>query len=197
MATTAAPYGLRPMNAIGGRVYSGSTTMYPITSGLATNIFYGDIVFIDANGVIQRIATVGSAAAVFPVGTIGVFMGCSYTDANQGFLQNQMWPTGQVAADAQAYVVDDPDVRFQVQCSATAAQTALLSNCPIVLGAGSTATGNSTISLNIAGAAAGATLGLKIIGFSDSVDSVVGDAFTDVIVKFNPSSHAMLTGTGL
>tara|TARA_R100001377_G_scaffold56325_1_gene33500 strand:+ start:8134 stop:8649 length:516 start_codon:yes stop_codon:yes gene_type:complete len=171
--------------------------MYPITSGLATGIFYGDIVFIDANGVIQRIATVGSAGAVFPVGTIGVFQGCSYTDANQGFLQNQNWPAGQVAADAQAYVVDDPAVRFQVQCTAAAAQTTLLSNCPIVLNAGNVATGNSTFSLNIAGAAAGAGLGLKIIGFVDSVDSTVGDAFTDVIVKFNPSSHAMLTGTGL
>ena len=39
-----APYGLKPINLIGGQVFAGSTRMYPIQYGLATDIFYGDFI---------------------------------------------------------------------------------------------------------------------------------------------------------
>jgi hypothetical protein len=37
MATTAAPYGLRPINLIGGQSFAGSTRLLPIVSGQTTN----------------------------------------------------------------------------------------------------------------------------------------------------------------
>ena len=36
-----APYGLKPINLIGGQVFAGSTRALPIQYGYATNIFYG------------------------------------------------------------------------------------------------------------------------------------------------------------
>ena len=51
-----APYGLKPINLIGGQVFAGSTREYPIPYGYSTNIFYGDIVGLTRGGV-QRLCT--------------------------------------------------------------------------------------------------------------------------------------------
>ena len=52
MATTATPYGLRPINEVSGLPYAGATRKLPIASGYGTNIFYGSIVIINATGTI-------------------------------------------------------------------------------------------------------------------------------------------------
>ena len=82
MATTAAPYGLRPINLIGGQLFAGSTRQIKIASGYASNIFFGDIVALSSSGVIVKVTNVGSAADQFPAGVVGVFLGCTYTDPN-------------------------------------------------------------------------------------------------------------------
>ena len=41
------------------------------------------------------------------------------------------------------------------------------------------------------------TIAFKIIDFVNSTTSSVGDAKTDVLVKFNPKSHAYSNGTGI
>jgi hypothetical protein len=38
------PYGLKPVNLVGGRVFAGSTRMFPIKQAYATNLFNGDAV---------------------------------------------------------------------------------------------------------------------------------------------------------
>ena len=78
MALTSTPYGLRPINAIGGRPFSGSTRQLPITTGYATAIANGDIVQVAANGTVTKVTEVGTNAAAFPAGTVGIFLGCSY-----------------------------------------------------------------------------------------------------------------------
>ena len=50
MATTATPYGLRPINEVSGTPYAGATRKLPIASGYGTNIFYGSVVIINATG---------------------------------------------------------------------------------------------------------------------------------------------------
>ena len=197
MALTSTPYGLRPINAIGGRSFAGSTRQLPITSGFNTAIANGDIVQVAANGTITKVTEVGTNAAAFPAGTIGVFLGCSYTDTVRGFTQNNQWPAGQVATDATAYICDDPNALFQIQADAAVAQTLMHSNCAVNQTAPDTANGNSRISLDVATAAVTATIAFKIVDFVDAPGSAVGDAFTDVIVKFNPSSHAYTAGLGL
>ena len=197
MALTSTPYGLRPINAIGGRSFAGSTRQLPITSGFNTAIANGDLVAVAANGTIVKVTVVGNNANPFPTGTVGIFLGCSYTDAVSGFIQNNQWPAGQVAADAQAYICDDPNALFQIQADAAVAQTLMHSNFAVNQTAGDTANGNSRISLDVATAAATATIAFKLVDFVNAPGSAVGDAFTDVIVKFNPSSHAYTAGLGL
>jgi hypothetical protein len=114
----AAPYGLKPINLIGGQVFAGSTREYAIPYGYATSIFYGDIVGL-TRGNVQRL-TVETGT----LGTVtGVFLGCSYTNPTTKQKQfAQYWPAGTLAGDAVAIVCDDPDTVFKaVVCSATTA----------------------------------------------------------------------------
>ena len=91
MSTIAAPYGLKPVNLIGGQPYAGSTRQLKIASGYDSNLFNGQIVAIHTDGTIILMPSIGSAADPFDAGTIGVFVGCTYTDPNSGnivFRQN-------------------------------------------------------------------------------------------------------------
>jgi hypothetical protein len=201
MAAVSSPYGLKAVNHLGGTPYAGSTRMYPIASGYGFNLYNGSIVSVVAAGTIEFTAAVGTAAAPFQAGTVGVFVGCTYTDPNSGnIVFRQNWPASTVAADALAYVVDDPAVIFQVQADATVAATALGTCCSILAqttNTGSTVTGNSTTAVNAATLSVNQDA-FKIVGFVDSPTSTVGDAFTDLLVKFNPvAQHAYTSGAGI
>lgn len=112
------PYGLLPTNLIGGRVFAGSTRMIPIASGYTTGVsggglFYGDIVKFTNTGTLITSGLAYNSAASETGGTLGVFLGCEYTPAGGplfGKQRYQYWANGTVAADAVAYVCDDPDV---------------------------------------------------------------------------------------
>ena len=198
MATTAAPYGLRPINLIGGQQFAGSTRQLKIASGYAANIFFGDVVAIGVDGTIVKVTNVGTNADPFPAGTVGVFLGCAYTSPTLGyFLNSQYWPTGTVASDAVAYVCDDPDTLFQIQADAAVTQTMLGSNFGVNQTAGSTVTGDSKVSLDVGTRGTGATIGLRLVDFVNGPFSTVGDAFTDCIVKFNFGIHTYYNGTGV
>ena len=191
MAASAAPYGLRPINLIGGRPFSGSTRQIKIASGYAVNIFHGDIVKLVAAGVVEK--DTGTTACT----PVGVFMGCVFTDpTSEQKTFKQYWPASTVASDAYAYVVDAPDVLFQIQGDAAVAQTTLGSNFAIVQTAGSTSTGNSKVALDASTTASTATLPLRLVDFVDGPDSAVGDAFTDCIVKWN-AGHQYGNTTGV
>jgi hypothetical protein len=200
MASTATPYGLKPINEIGGLPYAGSTRKLPITSGFGTNLYYGAVVCIAANGTIELVTTNGDNSTHFPAGTIGVFMGCSYTDATLGFVNRQYWPTGTVASDALAFIVDDPNTLFQAQAAGSITQADLGQNTHFdavqSTSTGSTSTGNSNTALD---ATTNTTAGwaFRIVDFVDAPGSEVGDAYTDVIVKFNPGSHSYTNQTGI
>jgi len=140
-----APYGLRPVNLIGGQVFAGSTRELPITYGYATNIFYGDFVTL-VRGNLERISVTTGV-----VGTLmGVFLGCSYTNPLTKQKQfSQYWPASTLAGDAVAIVCDDPDTVFQaVMVSGTTVVTSgaramIGQNLAAVNNTGSTSTGNS------------------------------------------------------
>lgn len=188
MAKTATPYGLKAVNHVGGTPYAGSTRLLPIASGYASNLFNGQVVQIEAaTGTVGLVTTFGD-------GVIGVFVGCTYTDPSTKQLTfNNMWPTGTVAADAKAYVIDDPDVVFMAQADGAVTQADLGQNTDFAA-AQSTSTGvlingNSTSAVSSTTAVT-ATLPFRIVDFVDSPTSTVGDAFTDVLVKFNAGIHS-------
>jgi hypothetical protein len=63
------PYGLKPINLIGGQVFAGSTRMYNITYAYATDIFYGDFVAL-VRGNLERISV--------STGTVGTLVGTGW-----------------------------------------------------------------------------------------------------------------------
>ena len=194
MATTATPYGLKAVNHIGGTPYAGSTRLLPIASGYATNIYNGSVVAIVAAGTVEIVTDLGNNADAFPAGVIGVFVGCTYTDPNSGNITfSQNWPTATVTADALAYVIDDPDVVFMAQANGAVTQTDLGNNCFLAAiqatGTGVLASGVSNTAISSATAVL-ATHPFRVVDFVDSPTSTVGDAFTDLLIKFNGISHS-------
>jgi hypothetical protein len=113
--TVSAPYGLKPINLIGGQVFAGSTRELPIQYAYATNIFYGDFVVL-ARGFATR-AAVSTGTGSNQV--TGIFLGCSYTNpTTKQKTFSQYWPASTAAGDAVAIVCDDPDTVFKaVVCS--------------------------------------------------------------------------------
>ena len=205
MASTATPYGLRPVNRIDGMAYAGATSQFLIDpAGEATNLFYGQVVIIGADGYIALSTATGADVTTNNlggdgVGAIGVFVGCSYINAQGQQIYGQYYPSGTTGV-VTAYVITDPSVTFQAQLDGSGAQTVLGTNTFFAAvqstSTGSTTTGNSTSALDATVQAAAAAF--RIVGFVDMEGfSEVGDAFTDVLVKFNPSAHSYTNNVGL
>jgi hypothetical protein len=200
MAITAAPYGLKPVKRADGMPYAGATSQYLIDpAGEATNLFYGQVVIIGADGYIALATgdgsdlTTNSISGTTGVGAIGVFVGCEYTNDMGQTVQAQYYPSG--ALNGKAYVVDDPNVLFQAQLDGTGAQTVIGTNTFFAAvqstSTGSTATGNSTSALDATVQTAAAAF--RIVAHV----SPASDAFPDVLVKFNPGAHQMTNNVGL
>lgn len=200
MATTATPYGLRPVKRVDGMPYAGATSSYLIDpAGYNTNIFYGSVVIINANGYINISTATGEDITTNnlggnTLGALGVFVGCEFVNTQGQVIFSQYYPantTGVVAA----YVVDDPTVLFQAQLDGAADQSDVGANTFFAAvqstSTGSTRTGNSTSALESTTVTTAAAF--KIVGFA----SPVTDAYPDVLVKFNPSAHAFLNNVGI
>ena len=99
MANPNSPYGFIPLRHMSGN--APRANKYTIASGLAENIFTGDLCILDANGqVTPHTAT--------ETNNIGVFGGVSYTASDGEYVYSKYWPSGTVATDIIAYVYDDP-----------------------------------------------------------------------------------------
>jgi len=205
MATTASPYGLKAVNHIGGTPYAGSTRLLPIANGYASNIYNGSIVSIVVGGTVEMVTVTGNGgggtAAAFPAGTIGVFVGCTYSDPVTGNLTfSQYWPSGTAAGDAQAYIVDDPDVVFMAQANGAVTQADLGQNTHLAAvqstTTGTIPAGNSNSAVT-ATTATTAAFAFRVVDVVDSPTSAEGDAFTDLLVKFNAGVHSYNNSTGI
>ena len=185
MATSATPYGFRPIGLLGSGTWSDSIRHISIASAYDTQIFYGDAVKLVSSGTIEK------DAGTTTMTPCGIFVGCRYTDPNTSQLTfAQQWTASLVASDAFAYVVDDPDVVWQVQADGTLAQTALGNNIAVTQTAGSTSIGTSKNSVTISTLATTKTLPLRVIGFVDGPNSAVGDTYTDIVCKWNSGGDA-------
>lgn len=206
MASTATPYGLRPVKRADGLPYSGATSQYLIDpSGEATNLFSGQVVHIGNDGYIALSTATGADGTTnaFPAGTtltgsLGVFVGCEYVNAQGQLVHSQYYPSGTVAPSGtaiKAYVVDDPMVLFQAQLDGTAAQTVIGTNTFFATAqttnTGSTRTGNSTSALDAS--VVTTTAAFRIVAHV----SPASDAYPDVLVKFNPGYHSFTNAVGL
>ena len=210
MASTASPYGFKAVNELGGLPYAGSTRNIPIASGYGANIYNGSLVYVAATGYLQIATSTGADATTngFPTGTantgcLGVFVGCSYTNpSTKQKVFAQYWPTGTVATDAVGIVIDDDRTVFQVQASGIVTFAALGTNTFLSAvqstSTGSTTSGNSNTSVVLESSMVTTTAAFRVVGFVDMVGfSTVGDAYTDILVKFNPGYHSYSNAVGL
>ena len=194
--TVSAPYGLKPINLIGGQVFAGATRLLNIASGYATSIFYGDVVQIDTAGSGTIVKDTGNTTA----NPVGVFLGCSYVNSQGQTIFTQYFPantTAPTGTTITAYVADDPDQLFKVVLVAGTTvdgngltpaylgRTVIGSNAQLVQNTGSTVTGDSKVAIyTAAGATTTATLPIRIIDVVPDTANSSGN-FCEVIVKWN------------
>jgi hypothetical protein len=201
MSTTNSPYGLRPINRNDGMPYAGATSQYLInpSSGAGTNLFYGQVVLIDADGYIALSTATGADLTTnnlggSSIGAWGVFVGASYINSQGQQIYGQYYPSGTTGV-VTAYVITDPNVTFQAQLDGQVTQAALGANTFFAAAqstsTGNTRTGNSTSALESTVVTTAAAF--KIIGFA----SPLTDTYTEVFVKFNPGASAFTNAVGI
>lgn len=206
MANVASPYGLRPINLIGGQPYAGSTRELKLSTNNSAGMFAGDIIQLTAAGNPQALAATPTTSTA---GVVGVMVGARYVNpSTKQSLWGQFVPAGAITAgytEVYIQVVDDPDVLFRVQGSAAfgsltnggygaVGKNAALGN----FANGNTATGNSAVHLvvgtNGGSLASTATLAMRVV---DVVRDTINDEYPDLIVKFNAGVHSYTTSTGV
>lgn len=207
MASTSSPFGLKPINLIGGQAFNGGVIRDIKLSTNNTGEFHtGDVIQLTAAGNPQALAatiTTGTTA-----GVIGVCLGVSYVDPNLKYqIFSQYLPADAITGgytNVFIRVCDDPDQLFQIQGSAAfgsltnGASGAIGKNAALGNFGGSDTTGLSTINLvvgtNGASLADTATLAMRVV---DVVVESANDAFPDLIVKFNEGAHSYNFATGV
>jgi len=195
--SVSAPYGLLPINLIGGQVFAGATRQIPIATNSATAIFYGDVVKLDSTGYLAK--DTGTTAAT----PVGVFLGCSYTDPTFGKTFRQSYPGTTNVTDVVAYVQDDPDALFKVAVVSSGTTISSITrasvgkNSTLVQNSGNSITGNSRVAVT-ATTANTATLPVRIIDVVPETSPAGSPgSFTEVIVKWNQGMHQYLNPTGI
>ena len=204
--TISGPYGLRPVNLIGGQVFAGATRQRRIVNSSASSIGFGDPVKFDNNGCVV-VCTETTAAPT--TGFAGVFMGCTFVSAVTGQPTfSQAWISGTAIAsntNIVAYICEDPDQLFQV-CGVSGTTVVSTTsgftytdvglNVAMVANTLNTTTKDSRYAVDIASGATTQTLPLRVI------DVVPDTAFTysgtlyypEIIVKFNAAYVVQATG---
>jgi hypothetical protein len=166
--TVSAPYGYKPVNLIGGQVYAGSTRNLPIQYNSTNAIFYGDLVYLNA-GYADRITYPLNSTNT----TVGVFLGCYYTNpTTKQRLFSQYYPGGVTAGDITAIVADDPDLIIQTAVATGAATGVVGSASSLLVGnnmlgtttTGSTSTGNGTGAVISTTGSVASTAGFRVVG---------------------------------
>tara|TARA_R110000824_G_scaffold227960_1_gene415761 strand:+ start:174 stop:776 length:603 start_codon:yes stop_codon:yes gene_type:complete len=182
MSATAAPFGLRPVGNLGG-TYNGSFRQYPILSTESTRICFGDLVKLTDAGTTTTIQKDTGTTAATP---IGIFMGCRYTDLSTGQTQfTQVW-SGAAHTNGMVYVMDDPNVLFEIQADGSVNDDDIAANAALVQGTSNATLGISRVSLDISTAATTAALPIRIVDFKGGFDGdEKGTSFPIMVCKFN------------
>jgi hypothetical protein len=210
------PYGLKPLNLYGGTPFAGATRQYRIASAYDTSIFYGDPVEIVDSGTIIKSAITTARATVTTSQIIGVFLGCSYVNAQgqtifaQYFPANTAAPTGTYIT---AFVCNDPDTLFKAVIatgatandvtsgllpSSTTQYTVIGTNVALVQNSGLTTTGDSRVA--VASSATTGTLPLNVVDVVPETSYVNGSGnivFPELIVRWNFEIHTTTIASGV
>jgi len=213
--TVNAPYGLKPINLIGGLPFAGATRQIPIASSYGTAIYNGDVVQYKNDGTLiittlQAQVQAASAASTPVAGVVGVFLGCSYTNPSTGQkLYAQYYPGGISASDIVAYVSDDPNALYQVvNVTSNVADNAaggllpayvsransIGTNAELVLNTGVATTGNSRMGVFINNVTT--PLPFRVVDVITASQNSSGN-YVEFVVKFNAMYHTYNATVGI
>ena len=199
--TVSKTYGLKPVNRLDGLPYAGAIRQIPIAAGYATAILNGDTVAVNTDGYLIANTTSNSGDSV------GVLVGCSYTNSSGQFTNGQYYPASQSTSTQLAFgfVVDDPNAVFRVAASSgqttvpTAfSRTLVGSNVALSINTGSTNTGDSYYGIDGASAGTTATLPIRVIDVvpdtATGPANVAATTYFEFLVKFNLHQYTDTTG---
>lgn len=194
-------YGFKPVNRLDGLPYAGAIRQIPIAAGYATAILNGDTVAVNTDGYLIANTTSNSGDSV------GVLVGCSYTNSSGQFTNGQYYPASQSTSTQLAFgfVVDDPNAVFRVAATSgqtttpTAFSRALVgSNVALSVNTGSTTTGDSYYGIDGASAGTTATLPIRVVDVvpdtATGAANVAATTYYEFLVKFNLHQYNDTTG---
>jgi hypothetical protein len=178
MSSTSAPFGLRPISHVSGYGTRGSRAIPGgIATGYATAIYENQPVKFATDG---TIAPVSATSDDF----IGVFVGVEWTDSEGRRKVSNRWTASTAGTEIIAYVVDDPNMEYEIQADGSLAQTALMDQLNFTnLSSGSTVTGFSSATANATPVGAGNQGQLRVVGLGNAIDNAWGDSYTVVRVQ--------------
>ena len=190
------PYGLKPINLIGGQVFAGATRQRRIASS-ASSIGYGDPVQLTSSGTISVSTSTTTAPTA---GFAGVFLGCSFVSTVTGQPTfSQAWISGTAVKSGTyvtAYVADDPNTLFKavgVSASLVVSTTSgfvyedVGANVALVDESLNTTTNDSQRGLLLSSVATTRSLPMRIVDVVEDTAFVSSGTtyYPEVIVKFN------------
>jgi hypothetical protein len=201
MASVSRLNGFRPVKHLTGAPYNGQAGIYFVPASNSDVIMVGDVVKLAGDGRSPvGVPTVARHAGGATEAAVGVVVGVLFTGV--GDAQNIPPVTDlntpvyrRASTDRYLLVADAVDLVFEAQTSgATFAATDVGQNCRVAVTAGNTASGSSGMSIDLANQGTTATLPLKIVGFPNRPDNLIGDPFTSAYVTIN--NHQYKGGTG-
>ncbi len=180
MTTTAQPFGLRPSSHPSGVI---RPVAYTIASGYAANIFQNQPVRIaPSTGSGQTEGTIVAAAT--GEAFIGTFQGVEFTDSDGRYRVSNKWTASTSATTITAYVTSDPTIVYEVQTNANVTTADIGKQYDFAnTTSGNSTTGLSSASLDVASAAANASV--RLIGLSNAVEDTATDAYLTVEVQIS------------
>ena len=186
-------YGLRPSRQLNGSPFINAQNRYRIAANNSTAIFQGDLVKpLDSGNISRAVANTSDTV-------VGVFNGCFYTDpTTQKPTFLNYYPGSVNASDIIAMVIDGPDTVFEVKANATFVVADLFKNFSITNVTGSTQTGISKVTLDVANSGTAGTFVVQAIDISQDVFNSDVNVSSNVGVLVRINNHFFRQGgTGL
>jgi hypothetical protein len=212
MASTLTPFGLKPVNLIGGQSFNGGTIReYKLNANVAAAYYTGAVMYM-TSGLVTPISATPVApeyAATSTPGTagiLGVCVGVRYVSPATGQnLYAQYLPSGAISAgytEVYIRVNDDPDQLYSIQANtAVGSKTygalgAIGQNAALATFTGNATTGLSQTALdtgsNWGSCASTTTLAMRIVDIVTPTDT-----YPEVLVKFNFGVHSYYNPVGV
>jgi hypothetical protein len=187
-----APYGLRPVAALGAGYMTGGLNDYPVLTNNTALIRTGDPVALVGGSIVAVTATPTPSVPV-----IGVCQGFLYFDASNMPVEIQYLSPNSITnlgfTNLWCHVADDPALLMYVQGNAAGPYgpaNFIGRNAPLTNFVSTGAPQQSLVQLNTGAVAVTNTLAVRIV----RVD-LPGDTYPDIVVTWNTGVHAYQNAT--